>query len=77
MPNEISVIFHNVLNYDYHFIIKELANESKRQFECKIQSIQISLILLSFRNKLKDKRIRDIWILFETEEEKKKEKKKA
>ena len=29
------------------------------------------------RNKLKDKRIRDIWILFETEEEKKKEKKKA
>ena len=49
MPNEISVIFHNVLNYDYHFIIKELANESKRQFECKIYGkfiIQIFLINL-------------------------------
>ena len=26
MPNEILVIFYNGLNYDYHFIIKELAN---------------------------------------------------
>ena len=25
--NEIPVIFHNVWNFDYHFIIKELANE--------------------------------------------------
>ena len=34
MPNEIAVVFHNGLNYDYHFIIKELANEFKGQFEC-------------------------------------------
>ena len=27
VPNEISVVFHNGSNYDYHFIIKELANE--------------------------------------------------
>ena len=27
MPNEIPVVFHNGLSYDYHFIIKELANE--------------------------------------------------
>ena len=27
MPNEISVVFHNGIRYDYHFIIKELANE--------------------------------------------------
>ena len=33
-PNEIAVVFHNGLNYDYHFIIKELANEFKGQFEC-------------------------------------------
>ena len=34
MPNEILVVFHNGWNYDYHFIIKELANESEEQFEC-------------------------------------------
>ena len=32
MPNGIPVVFHNGSNYDYHFIIKELANEEK--FEC-------------------------------------------
>ena len=32
--NEISVVFHNGLYYDYHFIIKELANEFQGQFEC-------------------------------------------
>ena len=34
MPNEISVVFHNRSNYDYHFIISEFANEFKGQFEC-------------------------------------------
>ena len=34
MPNEIFVVFHNGSNYDYHFIIKELANEFEGQFEC-------------------------------------------
>ena len=32
--NEIPVFFHNGSNYDYHFIIKELANEFEEQFEC-------------------------------------------
>ena len=27
VPNEISVVFHNRSNYNYHFIVKELANE--------------------------------------------------
>ena len=27
VPNKISVAFHNACNYDYHFIIKELAEE--------------------------------------------------
>ena len=26
MPTDISVVFHNGSNYDYHFIIKELEN---------------------------------------------------
>ena len=34
VPNEIPVVFHNGSNYDYHFIIKELANEFEEQFEC-------------------------------------------
>ena len=33
MPNEISLVFYYGLNYDYHFIIKELENEFEVQFE--------------------------------------------
>ena len=34
MANEIPVIFDNGSNYDYHFMIKELANEFDGKFEC-------------------------------------------
>ena len=34
VPNELPLIFHNSSNYDYHFIIKELANEFEGKFEC-------------------------------------------
>ena len=34
MPNDIPVVFHKGSNYDYHFIIKELANKFEGQFEC-------------------------------------------
>ena len=34
VPNEIPVVFHNGSNYDYHFIIKELANNFVGKFEC-------------------------------------------
>ena len=34
MPHEIPVFFHKGSNYDYHFIIKELVNESEGIFEC-------------------------------------------
>ena len=34
IPKNIAVIFHNGSTYDYHFIIKELANEFDGNFEC-------------------------------------------
>ena len=34
MLNEISVVFQNGSNYDYHFNIKELENEFEMQFDC-------------------------------------------
>ena len=34
VSNEILVAFHNESNYDYHFVIKELANEFEGQFVC-------------------------------------------
>ena len=34
IPKEISVVFHNGSTYDYHFIIKELAEEFEGEFEC-------------------------------------------
>ena len=34
VPKEISVIIHSGSKYDYHFIIKDLAEEFKGKFEC-------------------------------------------
>ena len=33
-PKEIPAVFHNGSTYDYHFIIKDLAEEFEDQFEC-------------------------------------------
>ena len=34
VSKEISIVFHNGSNYDYSFIIKELAEEFDKQFTC-------------------------------------------
>ena len=34
VPEKIPIVFHNGSNYDYHFIIKNLAEEFKKQFTC-------------------------------------------
>ena len=34
VTKEIPVVFHNGSTYDYHFIIKELAEEFEGEFEC-------------------------------------------
>ena len=33
-PKKILIVFHNRSNYDYHFIIKKIAEEFKKQFTC-------------------------------------------
>ena len=35
-PKGIPVVFHNGSTYDYHFIIKELAEEFEGQFDCLV-----------------------------------------
>ena len=34
IPNKILIVFHNGCTYDYHFIIEQLAIESKGESEC-------------------------------------------
>ena len=34
VPKRIRIVFHNGSTYDYHFIIKQLAEDFKGQFEC-------------------------------------------
>ena len=34
VPKQILIVFRNVSKYDYHFIIKELAEDFKKQFTC-------------------------------------------
>ena len=34
IPRDIHVVFHNGSAYDYHFIIKQLAEEFKSEFKC-------------------------------------------
>ena len=38
VPEEIPIIFHNGCNYDYHSIIKELAEQFEGQFTCLKES---------------------------------------
>ena len=40
MPNKVPVDFQNVSNYDYHFVIKELANKFAGQFQYLAENIE-------------------------------------
>ena len=40
VPKKVPIDFHNGSNYDFHFIIKELAEEFKKQFTCLGESTE-------------------------------------
>ena len=40
MSKKIPIVFHDESDYDYHFIIKELAEEFKRPFTCLGESTE-------------------------------------
>ena len=40
VPKRIPIVFHNGSKYDYHFIIKELAEEFKKQLTCLGENIE-------------------------------------
>ena len=51
MLNEIPVVVHNDSKYDYHFIIKELANEFEGSFKCIRENSEIYNIFSDIINK--------------------------
>ena len=34
LPKKVAIAFHNGSNHDYHFVVKELAEEFETQFTC-------------------------------------------
>ena len=46
ISKEIPVVFHNGSTYDYHFIIKNLAEEFEGEFECFGENTEKSIIFL-------------------------------
>ena len=53
IPREIPIIFNNGSRYDYHFIIKKLAEEFKGNFDCLEKNTE-KYITLSAPIKIKD-----------------------
>ena len=51
MPIKIPVVFHDGLNYDYHFIIKELSNKFDGKFE---RLGNESVVIISYKIKFID-----------------------
>ena len=52
IPKEIPVVFHNGSTYNYHFIIKGLAEEFEGHFEC-LWEIQKNILLFQYQVKRK------------------------
>ena len=51
IPKKISIVFHNGSNSDYHFIIKESAEEFKKKFTCLGENTENIFNLYGFNGK--------------------------
>ena len=40
IPKEVTTVFHSGSTYDYHFIVKELAEEFEKHFECLVENTE-------------------------------------
>ena len=49
IPKKVPIIFHNGSTYGYHFIIKELVEESEKQFK---RTFPVTLNFLTFLKKI-------------------------
>ena len=58
IPKEIPVVFHNGSTYDYHFIIKELAEEFEGEFECLGENTENTQLVQCQSKKKLQKKIR-------------------
>ena len=50
---EILVVFHNVLHYDYHFIVRQWVEEFERQFECTGENTEKCITFVELNQKQK------------------------
>ena len=44
VPKKMPIVFHNGSNYDYHFIIRKLADEFRKQFTCSGENTEKYII---------------------------------
>ena len=49
VPKKNPIVFRNGSNYDYHFIIKELAEEFKKRFTCLGETTEKNIVPLQFQ----------------------------
>ena len=55
MHKENPIVFHNGINYDYHFIIHEIAEELERQFTCFGENTEKYITFSSFNREKSSK----------------------
>ena len=53
VPKEIPLVFHNDSTYDYHFLIKQLAEEFEGQMDCIGENTEKYILFFQYQLKKK------------------------